>query len=81
MTSPLGANQGGTYDSKTHSAPITAKDGKIVEFDEVIVPLFVLALVLLCLQVRLAWPLNRLIRLARAELACRVNTVTSHYYL
>lgn len=83
MTSPLGANQSRTYDSKTHSGPITAKDGKFAELDEVIMPLFVLAVVLLDLQVCLAWPLNwsRLIRLARAGLVCRVNTVTSQYYL
>lgn len=51
MTSPLGANQSMTHDSKTHSAPVTAKDGMIVEFDEVIIPLFVLAVVLLDVQV------------------------------
>lgn len=51
MTSPLGANQSRTHDSKTHSDPITAKNGKIAELDEVIMPLFVLALVLLDLQV------------------------------
>lgn len=83
MTSPLGANQSRTYDSKTHSDLITAKDWKIAELDEVIMPLFALAVVLLDLQVCPAWPLNwsKLIRLARIGLVFHVNTVSSQFYL